>query len=316
MMNPETYTAAIQELRTLRDMVRWGATEFQKANLCFGHGFDNAWDEALFLALHALHLSPQEETKSADARLLTHERQEIADLYQRRITERKPVAYLTQEAWFAGLPFYVDEHVIIPRSPIAELIEQSFAAYIHEDEVTHILDLCTGSGCIAIACALAFPHAQVDAVDISKEALIIAEKNRHRHQVTDSVRLIQSDLFNRLRDDHVSEEYVYNLIISNPPYVNAEEMAELAPEYRHEPELALKGGEDGLTLVARIIQEAPHFLAPHGILVVEIGNNAEALVEKFPQLPFLWLEFNRGGHGVFLLTKEQLEKHEDLSEFS
>ncbi len=297
------FTTAIQELKTLRDIVRWGATEFSKAQLCFGHGIDSAWDEALLLARKILCLSPEDELKAADARLLAAEKQEIASLYQRRINERKPAAYLTQEAWFAGLPFYVDERVIIPRSPIAELIEQSFSPYLDHVAAPHILDLCTGSGCIAIACALAFEDAQVDAVDISANALAVAEKNVEQHGLTAVVKLIQSDLFQQLPNAS------YDLIVSNPPYVDAEDMANLPPEFHHEPVLALAAGQDGLSLVRQIIKEAPHFLAPQGVLVVEVGNSAAALIEQFPHLPFLWLEFNRGGHGVFLLTKEQLEEN-------
>jgi ribosomal protein L3 glutamine methyltransferase len=305
-LKPDLSTTAIQELKTLRDMVRWGATEFQKAQLFYGHGFDNAWDEALFLAASVLHLTPQEETKAADARLLSTEKQQIAALYQRRIAERKPVAYLTNEAWFAGLPFYVDERVIIPRSPIAELIEQGFAPYLDETEVLRVLDLCTGSGCIAIACALAFPEAMIYAVDISPDALNVAKKNVEKHQLQENIRLIQSNLLDQLALN-ANNFNTFDLIVSNPPYVDAAEMANLAAEYRHEPTLALEAGENGLLLVERIIAEAPRFLAPGGILVVEVGNSAAALCARFPELPFLWLEFSRGGDGVFLLTKEQLE---------
>lgn len=290
----------IQELHTFRDMVRWGATEFNKAKLTFGHGFDNAWDEALFLARKILHLSMDEETKAADARLLTVEKQAIAELYQRRIQQKIPSPYLVNEAWFAGLPFYVDQRVIIPRSPIAELIEVGFEPYLDPQRVTHILDLCTGSGCIAIACSMAFPDAQVDAVDISPDALAVAEKNIQLHQVEDRVRLWQADLFAPL------PEAAYDLIVSNPPYVSEEEMLHLPTEYSHEPTLALAAGIDGLAVVKRILKEVPRYLAPGGVLVVEVGNSAESLIAAFPDLPFLWLEFNRGGQGVFLLTKEQL----------
>lgn len=291
---------AIRELQTLRDMVRWGASQFNAANLAFGHGIDNAWDEALFLARHALHLTPAEDEKAADARLLSSERQQIAQLFQRRISERKPASYLTREAWFAGLPFYVDERVIIPRSPIAELIEGGFSPWFNDVPINRVLDLCTGSGCIAIACALGFPGIEVDAVDICADALAVARQNVDRHQLITAVNLIKSDLFSNLNPSS------YDLIISNPPYVNQEDMAQLPPEFQHEPTLALAAGDDGLDVVARIITEAPHYLSPQGILVVEVGNSAPALEQRFPELPFLWLEFTRGGHGVFVLTAEQL----------
>jgi ribosomal protein L3 glutamine methyltransferase len=291
---------AIRELQTLRDMVRWGASQFNAANLAFGHGIDNAWDEALFLARHALHLTPAEDDKAAEARLLASERQHIAQLFQRRITERKPAAYLTREAWFAGLPFYVDERVLIPRSPIAELIEQGFSPWLDETPITHVLDLCTGSGCIGIACALAFPEAEVDVVDICPEALDVARQNVERHGVKNSVNLVHSDLFSSLIPRS------YDLIVSNPPYVNQEDMEQLPPEYHHEPVLALAAGNDGLDIVTRIITEAGNYLSPQGILVVEVGNSAVALEQRFPDLPLLWLEFKRGGHGVFVLTAEQL----------
>ncbi|HVV69780.1 MAG TPA: 50S ribosomal protein L3 N(5)-glutamine methyltransferase [Gammaproteobacteria bacterium] len=291
---------AIRELQTLRDMVRWGASQFNAANLTFGHGIDNAWDEAVFLARHALHLTPAEDDKAADAKLLISERLHIAQLFQRRISERKPAAYLTREAWFAGLPFYVDERVLIPRSPIAELIEHGFSPWLDETPITRVLDLCTGSGCIAIACALAFPEAEVDAVDICSEALEVAKQNIERHGVTNSVNLINSDLFSGLIPRS------YDLIVSNPPYVNAEDMTQLPPEYHHEPIIALAAGEDGLDLVVRIITEAKHYLSPQGVLIVEVGNSAPALEARFPDLPLLWLEFKHGGHGVFVLTAEQL----------
>jgi len=282
-------------------MVRWGASEFNAAGLFCGHGIDNAWDEALFLARHVLHLTPAEDTFAADARLLTAEKEKIAALFVRRIQERMPAAYLTGEAWFAGLPFYVDQRVIIPRSPTAELIEEGFSPWLDDVEVTNVLDLCTGSGCIAIACAMAFPGAQVDAIDISAEALVVAEKNIIRHHLVNEVQLRQSDLFTNVPLKK------YDLIISNPPYVAAEEMRNLPAEYLHEPALALGGGEDGLDLVAEILKQAPKYLAPHGILVVEVGNSAVSVESRFPDLPFVWLEFKRGGDGVFLLTAEQLQ---------
>jgi ribosomal protein L3 glutamine methyltransferase len=293
---------AISELCTFRDMVRWGASQFNAAGLHFGHGTTNAWDEALYLVRHALHLSPAEDKYVADARLLMSERQQIAALFQQRIQERKPAPYLKHEAWFAGLSFYVDERVIIPRSPIAELIEQEFSPWLDGQPINRILDLCTGSGCIAIACALTFPGAQVDAVDISSAALEVAHKNVLRHQVTHAVHLIQADLLDNLAHNS------YEIIVCNPPYVDDQEMVELPPEYRHEPALALAGGQDGLDLVERVLNKAAAYLAPGGILIVEVGNSAPAAEVRFADYPLTWLEFERGGHGVFLLTREQLIK--------
>jgi ribosomal protein L3 glutamine methyltransferase len=294
---------AMQQLRTVRDMVRWGASQFNAADLHFGHGINNAWDEALYLVRHVLHLSPQEDQWLADARLLTSEREAIVALLQRRITERKPAAYLTNEAWFAGLSFYVDERVIIPRSPIAELIEQHFSPWLDDKPVTRVLDLCTGSGCIAIACALAFPEARVDAIDISADALAVAERNVQRYGLEQHVRLIKSDLLAQLP---ISADNRYDLIVCNPPYVDAQDMAALPAEFRHEPDLALAGGEDGLDLVEKILQQAADYLTDDGVLVIEVGNSEAAAITRFAQYPLTWLEFERGGHGVFLLTREQL----------
>jgi ribosomal protein L3 glutamine methyltransferase len=223
----------------------------------------------------------------------------------RRIEERIPAAYLTNEAWFAGMPFFVDDRVIIPRSPIAELIEQGFSPWLTHQEANYILDLCTGSGCIAIACATEFPDAEVDAVDISKEALEVAEINVKKHFVASQVQLIQGDLY-----DKISRKY--NLIVSNPPYVSSEEYNTLPSEYHHEPEVALKAEDSGLAIVKRILQGATQHLLPEGILVVEVGNSQEALIETYPEVPFLWLEFEKGGEGVFLLTAEQLKEFENL----
>jgi ribosomal protein L3 glutamine methyltransferase len=298
-----TIEPVIEQLLTVRDLLRWAVSQFNAATLFYGHGSTNAWDEAVYLVLQALHLPPNMDASILDARLLISERRKIAELIQRRINERKPAAYLTQQAWFAGLPFYIDERVIIPRSPIAELIEKGFEPWLSETQVTRILDLCTGSGCIAIACATAFPEAQVDAVDISEEALVVADINVRQHKLEDSIQLIKSDVFAEVPFQQ------YDLIISNPPYVDKADMQALPEEFQHEPVLALAAGEDGLDIVTRILQEASQYLSSHGILIVEVGNSEAALLEKFPQLPFLWLEFARGGSGVFLLTNEQLKAH-------
>ncbi len=294
------FSTAIAELNTFRDMVRWGASQFNAAGLCFGHGIDNAWDEALCLVRYALHLSPAEDKHVADARLLSSERQHIAELFRRRIEERKPAAYLTQQAWFAGLPFYVDERVIIPRSPVAELIEQGFSPWLDDKQAPNILDLCTGSGCIAIACALMFPEASVDAVDISADALAVAKKNSLTYQGEHSVTWVQSDLFEQLPAKK------YDVIICNPPYVDARDMRELPTEFTHEPRLALVGGVDGLDVVARVLAQAADYLTPEGILIVEVGNSMAAMDARFPGRAFTWLEFERGGHGVFLVKKKDL----------
>lgn len=292
----------INELTTVRDMLRWAYSQFNAADLFFGHGIRSAWDEAVYLVSHALHLPPNSNTHILDAKLLKSERKQVAELINQRIIERKPAAYLTKEAWFAGLKFYVDERVIIPRSPIAELIEKHFTPWVEPDQIHKILDLCTGSGCIAIACAHAFPDAVVDASDISECALEVARINIEKHQVDEQVRLIKSDVFKNIKPQS------YDIIVSNPPYVDQQDMQSLPEEYRHEPELALAAGKDGLYIVDKILKEAAKYLSENGILIVEVGNSAEALAHKYPEIPFMWLEFERGGEGVFLLTAEQLRE--------
>lgn len=287
-------------LKTVRDYLRYAVSEFNKAELFFGHGADNAWDEAVFLITRSLNLAPDCDQSILDARLLPTERELLVANIQQRIEQRIPAAYILKEGWFAGMPFFVDERVLIPRSPIGELIEQKFTPWVR-DEPTRILDLCTGSGCIAIACAKAFENAEVDAVDLSDEALEVAKINVERHGLSDRVRLIQSDLFQNV-------EGRYDLIISNPPYVGPVEIASLPKEYTHEPEMALAGGsDDGLSIVENILANAGKHLNNNGILIVEVGNSAPALCDRHPDYPFVWLEFERGGHGVFLLMFEQFE---------
>ncbi|HSW93674.1 MAG TPA: 50S ribosomal protein L3 N(5)-glutamine methyltransferase [Gammaproteobacteria bacterium] len=290
----------IEELVTLRDFLRWAISRFNEVGLFYGHGTDNAWDEAVALILHTLHLPPDIHLGMLDSRLTSPEREKIYQTIRRRVDERIPLAYLTHEAWFAGLPFYVDERVLIPRSPLAELIENQFQPWIDADSAHHILDLCTGSGCIAVATAHYFPEARVDATDISHDALTVANMNVLKHHVEDRVTLFQGDLFHPLANKK------YDVIISNPPYVDANDMADLPKEYRHEPESALAAGTLGLDIVTRILEQAKQHLNPQGILIVEVGNSEEALSEAFPDLPFTWLDFERGGGGVFLLTAEQL----------
>ena len=291
---------AIDELVTIQDVVRWAVTEFNRAGLFFGHGTDNAWDEAVQLILPSLNLELQSNIMILQSRLTKRERQMLVELVVIRIEQRIPVPYLTNSAWFAGLEFYVDERTLVPRSPIAELIEAKFEPWVSTPP-KRILDLCTGSGCIAIACAYAFPDAEVDAVDLSEEALEVADINIQNHGVSQQVFPIQSDLFSGIENEK------YDLIVSNPPYVDAEDMANLPDEYKHEPELGLACGHDGLDLVRDMLRQAGSMLNEEGVLFVEVGNSQVHLQAAYPEIPFQWIEFSIGGHGVFVLTKAQLD---------
>ncbi|WP_026301109.1 MULTISPECIES: 50S ribosomal protein L3 N(5)-glutamine methyltransferase [unclassified Thioalkalivibrio] len=288
-------------LRTLRDFIRFGASQFRAAGLSFGHGTDNAFDEAAWLVLHTLHLPLDLPESWWSSNLSEAERTRVIAVLRTRIETRKPAAYLTGEAWFAGLPFFVDEHVLVPRSPLAELIAVGFEPWIEADSVERVLDLCTGGGCIGIATALALPQAQVDLSDVSEPALAVAVRNIERHDVGDRVQIRHSDVF-----DALGPEDRYDLIVSNPPYVDARDMAELPQEYRHEPELGLAAGEDGLDIVRRILADARRHLTEDGALIVEVGNSQPAVEEAFPDLPLIWLEFESGGHGVFLAYARDL----------
>lgn len=301
-----TPSDVLTTLSTIRDYIRWGASRFTEAGIVFGHGTATALDEAATLVLHTVHQPYNLPDAYLETVLTSKERQSVVDMIDRRIIERKPVAYLTHEAIFAGLSFYVDERVLVPRSPIAELIEQRFDPWVEEDQVERILDLCTGSACIAIACAYAFPEAYVDAVDLSADALAVAEMNVEKHQVADAVTLYQSDLFNELPDRR------YDIIVSNPPYVSHAEWEQLPAEFRAEPDMGFKGGESGLDIVLRILVEARRHLTEQGILIVEVGSSAETLQYTFPEVPFYWLDFERGGDGVFLLTAEQVNHYHEL----
>lgn len=289
-----------ESLETITDFIRFGASLFKQSDLFFGHGNATAIDEAANLVLHTLNLEPDTHSVYFASKLTENEKHAVIDILFRRAKEKIPAAYLTNETWFAGLPFYVDERVLVPRSPISELIQNHYEPWIEPENVEQILDLCTGSGCIAIANAYYFPGAQIDAVDISEDALDVALQNIEKHGLVDQVNIVQSDLFNNLKGKQ------YDIIVSNPPYVDAEDLASMPNEYHAEPQIGLEAGDDGLELVIPMLEQAADHLFPEGILIVEVGNSAHALEERYPDLPFFWFEFEHGGEGIFVLTKEQL----------
>ena len=293
--------AAQTELLTVRDHLRYAVSRFTAAGLFFGHGSDNAWDESVYLTLHTLSLPLDRLEPFLDARLLPHEKEALLEIFRRRCEERLPAAYLTNEAWLGEHRFYVDDRVIVPRSFIAELLQEQLTPWVEDPwAIESALDLCTGSGCLAILTALAFPEAQVDAVDLSKDAISVAERNIADYHLTERVHPIQSDAFSQLTGKR------YDLIISNPPYVDAESVAALPPEYLHEPEMALGSGEDGLDFTHIILREAKKHLTPNGLLIVEIGHNREVLEAAYPTLPFTWLDTTAGDEYVFLLNAADL----------
>ena len=295
------FAEAAGHLRTLRDWLRFAVSQFSAAGLAYGQGSTNAYDEAAYLILHTLRLPPDRLEPFLDAALTPQEAQAVANVLQRRIDERIPAAYLTNEAWLGEFRFYVDQRAIVPRSYIAEVLPQGLEPWLGDGTVSRVLDLCTGSGCLAVLLALAFPDAEVDATERSADTIEVAKRNVADYALGKRVHLHEGDLFAGLRGP-------YQVIISNPPYVNAESMARLPAEFRAEPEAALAAGEDGLDIVRRILAEAGSRLAKTGVLVVEIGHNRDALEQAYPDLPFTWLETSGGDGFVFLLNAAELNE--------
>lgn len=300
-METHSFADARATLQTVRDCLRYAVSQFNRHELFFGHGSATAYDEAAYLILHVLHLPLDRLDPFLDARLTPAELNEVLDIIEKRVGSRLPAAYLTHEAWLGEFRFYVDERVIVPRSFIAELLRERLMPWVdNPEEITHVLDLCTGSGCLAILAAYTFPYAEVDAVDLSPAALDVAQRNVSDYGLEDRVHLIESNLFSSLGGRQ------YDIIVSNPPYVDAQAMSALPPEYRHEPELALASGHDGLSATREILRRAAEHLTPNGLLIVEIGHNRAALEDAFPELPFTWLETSAGDEYVFLLHKNDL----------
>ena len=295
------------QTKTVGEMLEYGQMLFEQSDIYYGHGTDNAWDEAVYLLSSVLKLPPDADRSLLDNSVSADDQEKITALYQRRIDERVPAPYITKQAWFCTLPFYVDERVIVPRSPIAELIYNQFQPWCTESP-KKILDLCTGSGCIGIACAYAFERAQVVLSDISPQALEVTAINIQQHDLESRVTAIESDLFSGFES---SANNSFDLIVSNPPYVDADDLAQMPDEYGHEPDLALASGDDGLDFTRRLLREAANYLTEQGVLIVEVGNSSIALEKAFPQVPFTWLEFSEGDGGVFVLTRTQLRQYAD-----
>ena len=307
-MTTKIDTTNIENLTTLLDFMRWGASQFVQAELSYSHGLSSPLDESVYLVLRTLRLPVDTPEIYWKANLTTPEIKSIIKTFKQRIEEKIPAAYIMKEGWFAGLQFYVDERALIPRSPIAELVESQFSPWVNPDEVETVLDLCTGCGCIGIACAYAFPQAEVDLSDLSEEALAVANINIEKHDANNRVKTYQSDLFDFLSSDRL-EAKQYDIIVSNPPYVDEEDMTGLADEFKHEPELALSSGRDGLEFTKRLLQQAANYLTERGVLVVEVGNSQHQLAQMYPEVPFQWVDFELGGDGVFVLTKQDLKIH-------
>ena len=293
-------------LENITDFVRWGGSLFKSAHLFFGHGTDNAFDEARVLVFFALSLPDTIPDNYWQARLSQAEKQRVTDLFKQRIKTRKPAAYLTGEAWFAGMRFIVNEATLVPRSPIAELIQTGFQDWLDPQAVKAVLDMCTGSGCIGIATLQAFENAAVDLVDVSAQALEVAQQNVDQYHLNDHVKVIQSDLFANLQGKK------YDLIVSNPPYVDEIEMNALPEEFKQEPSLGLASGKDGLDLTRRLLAQAANHLNEDGVLIVEVGVSQFYLQQAYPELPFFWFEFENGGEGVFAILKSELELFQDV----
>jgi ribosomal protein L3 glutamine methyltransferase len=295
---------SLQALTTIRDFIRWGSSEFLRGDLSFGHGFVSAFDEVRYLTLHALCLPYDWSDDYFDAVLTPPEREQVIEILQLRVNSRQPAAYITRESWFCGLRFYVDERVLVPRSPIAELISNSFEPWVDSSRVGRILDLCSGCGCIAIAAKYQFPGAEVCAADISRDALEVASINLEQHDLTGLVSLYESDLFDSIPAQQ------FDVIVSNPPYVDAEDMAGLTDEYRFEPEIGLRAGDDGLLLVDRMVMCAGEYLSENGVIFIEVGNSQAAMESKYDFLPIAWIDFEFGGAGVCCIQAVDLKQHQ------
>ncbi len=294
----------LRVLTTIRDFIRWGSSEFLRNRLGFGHGFVNALDEARYLSLHALALPYDWPDDYLDTVLTPDEREQVIDILQLRVTSRQPAAYITGESWFCGLKFYIDQRALVPRSPISELIADGFEPWIDSSRVKRVLDLCCGSGCIAIATRYHLPGAEVYAADVSRDALEVAAINLARHDLSDALKLYESDLF-----DNIPVQ-AFDVIVSNPPYVDAADMSNLDDEFRAEPEIGLRAGDDGLILVDRILAGAGEYLNDQGVLIVEVGNSQAAMEIKYDFLPITWVEFDSGGCGVCCIQARDLKQQQ------